>query len=384
MSGTDALARVGLGATALLTPLTGVGQYVLHLAHELQSLLPEPPWLFYGGHWSREVREADTAVAPGAATRLRRAIPGTYTIARAIQQQRFSAGARAHGLALYHEPNYLAFRFDGPTVVTVHDLSWIRHPETHPADRVRIMNSALPRVLERARHVIVDSEFTRAEVGSHYGVPRARLSVVPLGVSQAFRPLTTQECAPALAARGLEYGSYVLALGTLEPRKNLAAVLTAYARLDAGTRRRHPLAVAGMEGWKMDQLAAPLRELVQGGDVRLLGYVPQAELPALYSGARLFVYPSLYEGFGLPPLEAMACGTPVIVSNRSSLPEVVGDAGEAVDPLDGDELLARLQALLEDDALRARHSAAGVARARAFTWRRCAELTIEAYRKALA
>jgi alpha-1,3-rhamnosyl/mannosyltransferase len=373
MSGDSALARVAIGGLPLLWPLTGVGRYTLQLAREMQALLPEPPWLFYDRTWSREIRTPPTPTrASDAITAAKRVVPGGARISRMLQRQRFKRGVRAHGIELYHEPNFLAFPFDGPTVVTVHDLSWIRYPEAHPGERVRTMNREMPGAVARATRILTDSEFVRGEVISHFGVPAERVTAIPLGVEPRFRPFAPEAGRATLDRHGLRFGEYVLVVGTLEPRKNVATALAAYERLPEALRKRFPLAVAGMEGWGDHKIEA-----------HRLGYVPDDDLPALYSGARAFVYPSIYEGFGLPPLEAMACGAPVIVSDRTSLPEVVGGAGMRVDPQDDAGLATRLQALLEDDALRARHAEAGIAQAKRFTWAACAAATLAEYRRAL-
>jgi alpha-1,3-rhamnosyl/mannosyltransferase len=184
-----------------------------------------------------------------------------------------------------------------------------------------------------------------------------------------------------VAPFGLQAGQYILSVGTLEPRKNLTTAIKAYARLPETIRQDMPFVIAGMKGWRTDGLDKEVAALIEKGQIRRLGYVPDEALPALYSGARAFVYPSLYEGFGLPPLEAMACGTPVIVSNRSSLPEVVGDAGLKVEALDVDGLAGAMNQVIEDDVLRASLRQRGMERAKGFSWRRCAEETLAVYRK---
>lgn len=371
----EALERgaVALGASALRVPLTGIGRYTSHLASELQRLLPRPPWLFYGSDWSREIRAPPPPAAKPPLASLKRAVPFGFEAGRFFEQRRFDAGLEGKDIALYHEPNFLAYRFAGPSVVTVHDLSWVRFPETHPADRVRIMNRTLPRVVSRAAEVIVDSEFVRGEVIAHYGLAPERVTAIPLGVSSDFRPREREACEGTLREWGLSFGEYVIAVGTLEPRKNLGAAIAAHRSLPAALRDRYPLVAAGIEGWGA---------AVEG--VRRLGYLPQASLACLYAGARAFVYPSLYEGFGLPPLEAMACGVPVLVSRSASLPEVVGDAGILVDPRDEAAIRERLRELLEDDALHDRLRGQGLERAATFTWRRCAEQTLAVYRRAAA
>jgi glycosyltransferase involved in cell wall biosynthesis len=376
--------RVGINAVPILSPLTGVGQYTYRLITELRQVLPQKPWLFYGTSWDQELRTAAPAGAREINNAIKRFLPKPHVVTRFLKQARFSTGARKNLINLYHEPAYLAYRFGGPSVVTVHDISWVRHPETHPADRVREMNRVMPKVIEHAAHIMVDSDFIREEVMSYYGVPGDRVTTVLLGVSQEFIPLAAQQCAPALDQFGLKFGQYLLAVGTLEPRKNLSTVIAAFAQLPDAMRRSFPLVIAGMNGWGMEHISANLRDMISKGEVRMLGYVAQQDLPALYSGARLFVYPSLYEGFGLPPLEAMACGVPVIASRRASLPEVVGDAGILVEPLDDSVIAEKMRALIEDNALHASLGKAGCQRAATFTWRKFAHETIAVYRKVAA
>jgi glycosyltransferase involved in cell wall biosynthesis len=375
--------RVAINAIPLVGPMTGIGNYTWHLAREMASLLPEAPWLFYGREWSRELRLPPAPVAAAARRKLGMVLPLAHHAARWWQQRHFTPGARARGVELYHEPNYLAYRFDGPMVVTVHDLSWIRYPQLHPPDRVRTMNDVMPGVVERARHVIVDSEFVRAEVLSHFGVDPARVTATPLGVSSDFAPRAAAQTREALDALGLRHGEYFLAVGTLEPRKNLASVVGAFSRLSPAARRACPLVIAGMSGWGRDRVPAMLAGMLDAGEARMLGYVEQAQLPSLYSGSRLFLYPSLYEGFGLPPLEAMACGAAVVASNAASLPEVIGDAGLLVEALDEPAITRAMERSLQDEAWRDGLGHLGRQRAAGFTWQRCAEQTLDIYRKVL-
>lgn len=374
---------LALDAVPLLAPLTGIGQYTWQLASHLRRAWPQSPWLFYGTRWERELRDPAPPSAQTLAGRMKGAMPMGYRVSRALQQMRFSAGARKHRVALYHETNYLAFRFAGPTVVTIHDLSWIRYPQAHPGERVRSMNETMPRVVRDATRMIADSEFTRREIIGHYGVEPERVDTVLLGVLPEFHPRGEGECAEVLRARGLRFGRFVLAVGTLEPRKNLASTVAAFARLPRSLRREFPLVIVGASGWGESAFRKSLEPLLASGEARLAGYVPQAELPLLYAASRAFMYPSLYEGFGLPPLESMASGVPVVSSNRASLPEIVGDAGLVADPLDVDALGEHLRRLLEDGPLHRSLSQSGLVRAARFTWAECARRTIEVYLKAL-
>jgi alpha-1,3-rhamnosyl/mannosyltransferase len=373
---------VAINGIAMLSPLTGIGQYTFNLVREMQDLRLKP-WMFYGTDWKQELRAAALPGMTTAKSAFKRLMPRPYVIQRFLLQQMFSRGAKRRQFDLYHEPNFMAYRFNGPTVVTVHDLSWLRYPETQPAARVREMNRVMPQAMKSAAHILVDSEFVKQEVMEYYGLAEDRITTTLLGVAPDFRPLTAAQCTVVLDRYRLQHGRYILAVATLEPRKNLASLIAAFEHLPDTLRRRYPLVIAGMRGWGDSVMSDALRKMIARGEVRLTGYVPQSDLPRLYAGARMFVYPSLYEGFGLPPLEAMASGVPVIVSNRASLPEVVGNAGILTEPLDDLRIVQHMRALIEDDALHGHLANAGRLRAKQFTWRRCAMETLAVYRRVI-
>jgi glycosyltransferase involved in cell wall biosynthesis len=374
--------RVGINGVSMLSPLTGIGQYTSNLVRELQEMHLSP-WLFYGSDW-RQVVRAQSMPGIGIAKNLfKRFIPRPYAASRFLMQRVFTRGIQQHRIQLYHEPNFMTYRFRGPAVVTVHDLSWVRHPETQPVDRVRQMNRYMPKTMQKAAHILVDSDFIRNEVIEHFGVCEDRVSTTLLGVGKEFRPIDEPHCAPILQRYGLQFGHYILAVATLEPRKNLTTLIAAFSQLPQAMRRNYPLVIVGMRGWGEKLISPSLRQMIACGEVRLTGFVPQKDLPFMYSGARVFVYPSLYEGFGLPPLEAMACGVPVIVSNRASLPEVVGDAGILIEPLDDSEIAEQMRTVIEDEMLHRHLSGVGRQRSHLFTWRKCALETLAVYRRVL-
>ena len=376
--------RVGINATALLSPRTGIGQYVYSLGKELNAFDEIDPRYFYGHGWSDSLREAPVENIVAVKARIRKYVPRAYIVSKMLTQARFSAGLIRHPVDLYHDPNYLAYRFQGPTVITVHDISWVRHPETHPKDRLMAMDRYFPRSLEQAVAIITDCEFVKHELTEVFGVNPSKIRPVLLGVSPVFRPHTEVECREVLSAHSLEYGKYFLSVGTLEPRKNIPTLIDAFSKLPEETQARCPLVMVGMRGWLTSSIEAKLRPLVDKGVVRLLGYVPDEHMPLIYSGAVAFAFPSLYEGFGLPPLEAMACGVPVIVSNCSSLPEVVGDAGISVAPMDVDAISEAMRQILEDKSFSEDLSRRGISRSIEFTWRKTAEETTRVYFDAIA
>lgn len=259
--------------------------------------------------------------------------------------------------------------FPGPAVVTVHDLGYVYFPDAHPPAARRYLDWSTRHSVRRATRVLVDSLATAQDLAAHYGVPEHRIALVYPGVDEALAPVVDRSALDAVRAR---YGlpeRYLLFVGTLQPRKNIARIVQAYGRWRA--RQASPdvaLVLAGPRGWLFDPawIAG-----VEG--VVLPGYVRDADVAALYSGALALVFPSLHEGFGLPVLEAMRCGTPVITSNTSSLPEVAGDAALLVNARDVDAIAGAIERVASDPALRADLVARGFRQARKFTWQRAAE-----------
>lgn len=373
--------RVAINATALLSPLTGIGQYSFQLAKRLAAVPEVELEYFYGAFWSKQLRDnTSTPAAAAALPWLRRHIPYSYELRRWVQNNRFSRYAEEAVFDLYHEPNILPLRFKGPTVVTVHDLSWIRYPETHPVERVRAMNRYFEAGLHQAEALITDAQSVRQELLDTFGLPPKMVTAIPLGVDALFQPQDAVQTQVTMAQHGLAHGSYFLAVGTLEPRKNLSTALLAYQQLPQKLRETYPLVLIGMKGWHTAALERQMAPLVRAGQVRQLGYLARSDLVALMSGARALVYPSVYEGFGLPPLEAMACGTPVICSNTSSLPEVVGDAGIMVEPLDAVALMCAMRQVVDDNEIWEDLKRKSLIRARAFSWEACAAQTLDVYR----
>ena len=242
------------------------------------------------------------------------------------------------------------------------------------------MGPALAPAASRADRIITPSHHTREDVLKLLPVEPERVVVVPEGVDLIFKPQPEAEVAERLAPLGLRAGEYLLFLGTIEPRKNLGRLLEA---VEAAGATVGLLVLAGGQGWNNAAIRSAIARLTRAGRVRALGYVPDDLRAPLLAGARDFVYPSLYEGFGLPPLEAMACGTPVLTSNVSALPEVMGDAALSVDPTDVSALTAALTRIWGDEALRADLRARGLARASQFSWDRTARLTLDVYHAVL-
>ncbi|HET9404074.1 MAG TPA: glycosyltransferase family 1 protein [Burkholderiales bacterium] len=381
---TNAPLRVAMSTVALLSHHAGLANYIRNLAHALVETGQVRFRYFYGLRWSDDLRARPAQLFASSSSAARRWLPAAWELSRAVQGLAFAREARAGAFDLYHEPAYLLHGERLPAIVTVHDLSFIHYPETHPAGRVRILERRLPRSLSAARKVLTDSESVREEVIRHFGVPAAKVHAVPLGVASRFKPRAATELQLVLDRYRLQSSGYVLSVGTLEPRKNLVRVLQAYASLSAALRARYPLVIVGASGWHEGPIVAKLDPLVRRGEVRFLGYVDDKTLSCLYSGARAAAYVSLYEGFGLPIAEAMASGAPVLTSNVGCMRELAEGAALLVDPSADDAIAGGLARLLSADDECARLRAAGLERVRALTWADCARRTIEIYRLALA
>jgi glycosyltransferase involved in cell wall biosynthesis len=285
------------------------------------------------------------------------------------------------GVDLFHATDHLLPYFRRiKSVFTLHDLIFLFHPETHKPLNRWFLTLMMPRFLRAADAVIAVSECTKRDAIRFYRIPEEKISVIYEGVNPRFRPADPETIAAVRARYNLPE-HFILYVGTIEPRKNLTALLEAFHHLLATHDLR--LVIVGKKGWLYEGFFRRLRELGLGDRVIFTGYVPDEDLPAIYSAADLFVFPSLYEGFGLPVLEAMACGTPVICSNTSSLPEVAGDAAFLVDPTDVCSLAGAMEQALTDEHLRSELMAKGLERARWFTWEKAAAKTLEVYRGVL-
>jgi glycosyltransferase involved in cell wall biosynthesis len=288
-----------------------------------------------------------------------------------------------HERLVYYEPNMIARPLAIPTVITINDLSWHHEPSWHPADRLAWIARHLKKTLSQAQRITALSHFTKNAAVRELGVAPDRISVVPLAPAREFRPFTAVEAAAVLARFDLVDRAYVLSISTIEPRKNFDRLFAAHQKLPAALRRRAPLVIAGGKGWGAGLNADAAGAAMRRGELRILGHVADDDLVALCARAGVFAYVSLYEGFGLPVIEAMAAGCAVVASNTTAIPEVAGDAALLVDPLDEAAIAAGLQTVLEDPSLAGRLREAGLARAALFGWDRTVAGLLEAWRAAL-
>ncbi len=275
-------------------------------------------------------------------------------------------------------------KVDGKKIVTVHDMVYKTFPETVRGRTRYMLETGLKRSLKRADLVVTDSEFSRQEIIKYFPSAAEKLRVVPCGVDQSrFHPEENSAFIEDTKEKlGIE-GEYFLYLGTLEPRKNLRRLMIAYDAFRKGKAEYPKMVLAGGKGWLNEELFRAIKELGLEQDVLQLSYVPDAQICALMSGALAFVFPSIYEGFGMPPLEAMACGVPVLTTHAASLPEVVGDSALICDPYQPQQMTDCLEQLYHDAKLRRELRASGLRRARMFSWENAAAILYDVYKEAL-
>ena len=376
-AGLEDLLRLLIDATAIPADLRGVGRYLDSLVPALVSAGVEVSVLTQPAAAGR-FAEHGARVVPDVG------VPASRPARLAWEQYRLPAIARRVAPDLLHSPHYTQpLRWRGPLVVTVHDATFFSNPEWHTRAKGPFFRAATRLAVRRADVCVVASQATADELRNRLGVSPDRLQVAHLGVDTSlFRPPSAEAVAELRAAVGLGPDEdYIAFVGTLEPRKNVPALIRGWQ--SASRHRESPpaLVLSGGAGWdrELDAVAAA----VPAG-LRLLrpGYLPLAQLPALLGGASVVAYPSLGEGFGLPVLEGMACGSAVLTTRRLSLPEVGGDAAAYCEP-DADSIAAELTRLLDDPQRRAELGRAGLARAAGFSWAACAAAHIEAYQRAL-
>lgn len=376
--------RIGFGVTVLAKCMDaghvdGIGVYTRNLLEELDKLAAEKTLVNFG----RCDAFASQNLFPG---HLKTCLPLPYSGAAALScltSLSFPGSSKLQGkIDLFHAPDHhIPYLGKIPVVATVMDAIRFAHPEW-ASKRLRTFKKTVFRQMVRStQRVITISEYSKADIVHYFGIPAERISVTHLGVNPVFAQPLAQDVKMAMLARhGLQPGFFVF-IGTLQPRKNLARIIEAHRLLPWEIQKTCPLVIIGRNGWGTDALLPELQALESRGCGRWLSNVANVELHALLQSARALVYPSLYEGFGLPVLEGFAAGLPVISSNTTSIPEVAGDAALLVNPESGAEIAAAMLRLVEDDALASDLVKRGRLRVKNFTWDNCLRQTVDVYKE---
>ena len=368
--------RIGLDGYPLTEPRTGVGHYTFELARALARAHPADQFeLISPKPFDEYVFEREPIANLSFIKGKSSAIRGHW----------WSVGlplyAKRAGLDLFHGTNFeLPLWNRRRTVLTIHDLSALRYPELHRPRLARRARVRLPLAAKLARAIITPTEAVKREVCSQFRLKAEKVTAIHEAPRKVFQPLPLDQTVEIRKHLGIE-NDFLLFVGTLEPRKNLLTLLKAFEQILRHTSWRPQLVVAGGQGWLMDETFSFLKESGLNEHLRLTGYLNDQELQALYSSCKAFIYPSLYEGFGLPPLEAMACGAPVIATRIPALQETLADAAILLEPVDVDGLARAIISILENDDRRRELSSSGLEQAAQYSWERAAQLTYEIYRR---
>jgi glycosyltransferase involved in cell wall biosynthesis len=385
--------RIGIDYTSAVTQGAGIGRYTRELIQALLAIPADHRYtLFYA---SKNKLPSDTfrtpaplrfgGYSPQSTVRIRHLPLHDKWLARIWHRARVPIPIEliTGKIDLFHSPDFtLPPTLPGvPTLLTVHDLSFIRDPDSAwPSLRAYLMKT-VPRSVQRATHILADSQATKDDLIDLFKTPPEKISVLYSGVDARFKPIRAgAEIDRVRAKYKIGPQPFALSIGTLQPRKNYRRLIEAYAKLNQSDLE---LVIGGGKGWMFDDIFAQAKDLRLADRVHFIGFVADEDLPALYSAANLFVYVSLYEGFGLPLLEAMACGTPIISSNTSSLPEVIGDVGLQVDPKNVEEITHAMKQMIDRSELRDQSRAAGLDRVQRFTWTSAAQKLLAIYDRLL-
>ncbi|TAK25764.1 MAG: glycosyltransferase family 1 protein [Chloroflexota bacterium] len=374
--------RVAIDYNPALKQGGGIGRYTRGLVQELVALATSDQFVLY---YNYEKGDRPPTLFPRAKHVIERplALPDRWlTILWHRLHIPLPIDLVTGPVDLFHFPDFVVPPTRrGKKVVTVHDLSFLVYPETADEGLRLYLERAVPLAIRDADFVLVDSANTQNDLICLLDADPDRVAVVYPGIDSQFQIVDDPSVLGEIRHRYNLQFPFILHLSVIEPRKNLSRLISAYARLRRDGVIPHRLVIGGGLGWMYQSVFETVEELDMSDDVVFLGRIPDVDLPALYSLADLFVYPSLYEGFGIPPLEAMACGTPVVTSNTSSLPEAVGNAGITVDPLDIDAIADAMARILTDPTLADDLSGRGLAQATKFTWRSSAEKVLGIYRR---
>lgn len=381
--------RIGIDCRTILNPSAGekagIAHYTYHLVKSLLDLSHTDDFVLFFDYRARDV--AKEFIRPNVKivfftfSQYKKYLPFFYS------HVLVAANITAEKLDVYHSPaNIIPLRYAGKFCITTHDLAIYRRPDLFPKNQGFSLKYIVPQSIHRAKKIISVSESTKHDIQDFFSVDQKKIEVIYEGVDHKrfskFPP--REDYRGYLRGRYKIRNDYILFVGTLEPRKNLIRLLEAFYKLLSDNpeyKRKYQLLLAGAKGWLYDTIFEEVKSRGLSANVLFSGYIDEKDLPLLYQNATIFVYPSLYEGFGLPVLEAMASGAPIITSNLSAMPEITGTAAMLCDPTDVEGLASAMQRFLEDEKLRTSYSERALAQAKKFTWEKCAAQTFQIYRE---
>ena len=370
--------RIVIDAQSLLEPMAGIGRCTISMLKALGRVdCTNQYYLYYGASFRQKRASLPHFDNPNFHKRLIK-FPGRIFRFLTEKTHLIPTGTFFRNYDVYHGLNYYVPALNLPSIVNIYDLSYILFPECFTRQRLNDIRWKVAGSIKRAGRIITGSESAKADIINLLGVPEEKVKVIYFGVEDTFNP----KCGREIAVLRRKYRlpeKFILFVGTIEPRKNIKKLIHAYNKLNL---KDTGLVIAGRCGWLFEEIFHEVKKLNLEDRVFFPGHISEIDLPLLYSAASVFVFPSIYEGFGFPPLEAMACGTPVISSNTSSLPEIVGSAGILINPEDENELAEAVKSVLEDNVKREEMVTKGLEQAKLFSWEKCAKETLKLYDEA--
>ncbi len=365
--------RIGIDARLVFYNRAGIGQYILRLIEALSQVHPDEDTFMV----LQSRKDKSSIIEANGFLRKSLWTPSHNR----FEQTALSFEISRLGLDLLHSPDFIPpFRRNCKSVITIHDLAFLLYPHFLTKESARYYGQ-IDQAWRKSDHIIAVSEATKQDSIKMLGVPEQKITVIYEAANPIYRPLPKDEAWQHVKTKYNFEQDFILSVSTIEPRKNLPGLLQAYRRLRDEYKREELLVLAGANGWLWEEVYETVERLDLKKHVAFLGHVPSDDLVYLYNAARIFVHPAFYEGFGLPPLEAMNCGVPIIVSNTAALPEVVGDAALMIDPHDLDGLTVAMWRALTEEELRRDLISKGLKRAKKFSWLRAAAETLAVYHK---
>jgi len=371
--------HIAINCSSLRHPLTGIGNYTYNLAHQLMILNNLELTFLYGLSSSSNLT-IQKYKSQNIRSIIRNYIPNSYSLKRFLETRSLQSLLKKKNIDIYHDTNNLLLDYEGISVLTVHDLSWIKFPNSHPVERVKMLNKYFEKSIQSANHIITDTQYIKNELIEYFNIDEKKISPIHLGINSDFQLLTNDIVENYLKTVDLSIGKYWLTVGTLEPRKNLQTALNAFLSFPKKDRQQFPLVLVGSDGWLNENFKKKIEPYLNSGEIIKLGYCSVSDLVKLYNGACGLIYPSLYEGFGLPPIEAIACGCPVISSNAGALKEVLSVNAIFTDPFDDKGIYNAMISLKEANKFREKLVRSGLDYSAQFDWKKCAMNTYNIYK----
>lgn len=374
------MSKVIVNSIPLRGPMNGIGRYIKSLFNELIKEKHLDIEFFYGTYFSKKLE--NDAVINKNILGLAKRMPFYYFLRELYISNAIKLKTNKNNY-LYHNPNFISYKLNCPIITNIHDISFIKFPEFHPKKRVDFLTKHIRRSIDISDIILTDSNYIRDEIVDYFKINSDRVYSIPLGVSSNFKPKSDTDCKNILMENGLIYKKYFLSVSTIEPRKNIISSIKAYISLPEKIQKEYPLVIVGMDGWLNSELYDHVKKLLEKKRIIFLGHISEVKLPILYGGAKLLIYPSLYEGFGLPIIEAYATGLPVISSNTSSMLEIGQNAAVIIDPLNIEQIHDSILKIINDIDYEKKLIIAGLKKSKKYTWQSTAKKTLEIYNKLL-